>query len=568
MAKSRQRWYKDAAIYQIYPRSFKDSNNDGIGDLKGIISKLDYLEYLGIDAVWLGPVYKSPNDDNGYDISDYRQIMEEFGTLDDWKELIAGLHQRNIKLMMDLVVNHTSDEHTWFKQARADVKSPYRDYYFFRRGKKVKFRKKLKKPNNWTSFFGGSAWEYNEATDDYYLHLFSKKQPDLNFNNPKVIQEVKSIMEYWLKLGVDGFRCDVINILSKYRGLLNGKGHIALVGKEYYLNGPRIHDLLHEFNKDVLAKYNAYTVGEGVMMTLDIAPSYTREDRQELDSIFFFEHMDVDNHFGIKYLRRKFKLSRFKNVFFRWQKGMYNVGWNSLYLENHDQPRCVGRFGTSKEPQYRELGAKMLATMMYFQQGTAYVYQGQEIGMTSGDFTSVDQLRDREALNMLDYAPKLGVPKFYIKKSVLQKGRDNARTPMQWDTSQNAGFSEAQPWIGVNPNYLTINVEAAKQDPNSILQYYRKLLKIRKGNPIVLEGKYEEYYRESETIYVYARILKTEAIVVIANFTNTNQPFNLMAEFKDKKNECLIANYPGEHQLEDLTLRPYEAMAFHVDLEK
>ena len=561
MAKRRNRWYKDAVIYQVYPRSFMDSNGDGIGDLQGIIAKADYIKSLGVDAVWLSPVYKSPNDDNGYDISDYTSIMKEFGSMEDCRTLIREFHNRGLRVIMDLVINHTSDEHAWFQAARKDLHSPYRNYYYFYKGKGKNHKKK---PNNWTSFFGGTAWEYNPDTDDYYLHLFSKKQPDLNYNNPVVVEEITKMIEYWAKEGVDGFRCDVINLLSKTPRLPKGEWHLALVGKEYYLNGPQIHELLHTFNTAVFAKYDMMTVGEAVMMTPDIAPLYTKEDREELDMLFTFDHQDADNHFGVKYLMKPFNFKQFKDCFFKWQKSMYGVSWPALYLENHDQPRSCGRFGTSTEPQYHDASCKMLATMLFFHQGTPYLYQGEEIGMTSGAFTDVSEIKDREALNMLVIAPKMGIPKSYIKKAILKKGRDNARTPMQWDTSSNAGFSSHEPWIKVNPNYTTINVAAQEKDPHSVLNYYRQLIQLRKGNATVINGRYDAYYRDSKALYVYTRKWEKETILVIANFTAAPQQFELMNEYKNKPAKLLIANYDGEVNLESFTLRPYEARVYSI----
>ncbi|MGI6133912.1 MAG: alpha-glucosidase, partial [Christensenellales bacterium] len=384
----RTRWYKDAFIYQIYPRSFCDSNGDGIGDLRGIISKLDYLKELGVTAVWLSPCYKSPNDDNGYDISDYRDIMDEFGTLEDWEEMVEGMHKRGIKLIMDLVVNHTSDEHYWFQEARKSKDNPYRDYYIWRKGKGKNGKKP---PNNWTSRFGGSAWEYCEETDEYYLHLFTKKQPDLNWKNPKVRQEVHDIVKYWLDKGCDGFRCDVITYIAKEDGLPDGRWNIALRGDEHFNNHPTIHSYLHALNKEVLSNYDCMTVGEGPGMNVENAIKYTSEENEELDTVFTFEHMNTDTYFQL--IPRKFKLSRLKKVFAKYQHGLRNKGWNSLYFENHDQPRCLPRFVGDYGP-YRKQAAKMLAVALYMQQGTPYIYQGQEIGMTNYPWKSLDEFQD------------------------------------------------------------------------------------------------------------------------------------------------------------------------------
>ncbi|MDD3422675.1 MAG: alpha-glucosidase [Bacilli bacterium] len=561
MAKRRNRWYKDAVIYQVYPRSFQDSNGDGIGDIPGIISRIPYIKSLGVDAVWLSPIYKSPNDDNGYDIADYTSIMKEFGTMEECRAMIKAFHEAGLKVIMDLVINHTSDEHAWFEAARKDPKSPYRNYYFFRKGRGKKHKRK---PNNWTSFFGGSAWEYNPDTDDFYLHLFSKKQPDLNFGNEAVVNEVIKIMEYWAKEGIDGFRCDVFNVISKAPYLPNGEGHFALVGKEHYLNGPHVHELYKRFNQQAFAKYDLMTVGEAVMMTPDVAVDYIKEEREELDMLFTFDHQDADNHMGIKYLRKKFNFEQFKHSFEKWQRSMEGVGWTSLYLENHDQPRSIGRFNTEVSQEYHDVGCTMLATMLFFHRGTPYIYEGEEIGMTGGAFNDVSELRDREAINMLTYAPKLGVPKPYIKKSLLLRSRDNARTPMQWDDSAYAGFSKQEPWLKVNPNYATINVKNNEADPNSVLNYYRKLIKVRKGNETIINGTYTRLDNGSKSLYIYARKYEHEVILCIANFTKQEQPFTLMDEYLNKPAKLLIANYEREVNLASFTLKPYEARVYTI----
>ncbi len=465
-----QAFWKEAVVYQIYPRSFKDCNGDGIGDLQGIHSKLDYLKELGVDVIWLSPVYKSPNDDNGYDISDYYDIMDEFGTVQDWEELLEGLHNRDMKLMMDLVVNHSSDEHAWFMESRSSKDNPYRDYYIWRPG-----HEDGTAPNNWTSFFSGSAWQYDDTTAEYYLHLFTKKQPDLNWENPKLRQSIYDMMTFWLDKGVDGFRMDVINLISKVPGLPDDGKEGLSDGSPYYMNGPRIHEFLREMNEQVLSKYEVMTVGEAPGATVEEAIKYTGKDRHELQMVFQFEHMDVDSGAEGKWDLVPWTLPKLREVLHKWQTGLAEDGWNSLYLNNHDQPRMVSRFGNDKE--YRGESAKMLATLLHTLKGTPYIYQGEELGMTNVKFTSIEEYRDVEIHNM--YNEKVvqgGADPGTIMQAIETKGRDNARTPMQWNTEANAGFTTGTPWIDVNPNYTEINAEAAVADPESIFHYYRKLI--------------------------------------------------------------------------------------------
>lgn len=444
-------WYKEGIVYQIYPRSFKDSNDDGIGDLKGITSKIDYLANLGITMVWLSPIYASPLDDNGYDISDYYSIHPDYGTLDDFKEMLDKFHEKGIKVIMDLVVNHTSDEHEWFKDVlKNGENSPYYDYYFFRSGNKKKA------PNNWSSFFGGQAWEYVPDLDRYYLHLFSKKQPDLNWDNPKVRAEVKKILRFWLNMGVDGFRCDVINLISKRNGLPNGKWRPFLCGQEHYANGPRLHDYLYELKKDVFSRYDCFTVGECGLVTPEGALTYISKEKEELNMLFSFDHMAADTII-VKWFLRKFKLKRLKKALTKWQYEINGKGWNTLYLENHDQPRSINRFGNL---DFRIKSATLLAMFVFLQQGTPFIYEGEEIGMTNPGFENLDDYKDVETHNVY----KLGREKLHFSDKVMMRkikymSRDNARTPMQWDDSDNAGFSDAKPWIKVNPNYPYINVQ-------------------------------------------------------------------------------------------------------------
>ncbi len=548
-------WYKEGVVYQIYPRSFKDSNHDGIGDIRGIIEKIDYLKDLGIDIVWLSPVYQSPNDDNGYDISDYKDIMDEFGTLDDWKEMIDALHERGIKLVMDLVVNHTSDEHPWFLESKKSKDNPYRDYYFWRKGKGKK------KPNNWTSFFTGSAWEYDEQTNEFYMHLFSKKQPDLNWDNPKVRQEVKDIIQYWLDLGVDGFRCDVINIISKKEGLPDGKWRLGLVGSEHYMNGPNVHDYLKEINRDVLSKYDCFTVGETVFVSTKEALKYVDENNHELSMIFHFDHMSVDNIF--KWFIRPFKLRKLKKILSKWQNDINGKGWNSLYLENHDQPRIVSRWGDDKE--YRIESAKSLATMIYFQQGTPYIYQGQEIGMTNAYFKDLSQYKDVETYNIY----KLGREKLHLSHKRMMKklqymSRDNARTPMQWSDDVFAGFSTVEPWIEVNSNYKDINVLNSKEKKDSIYQYYKKIISLRKQYDIIVYGDYKEHDKKNKYLYIYERNLNNEKLLVITSFTKKKVLFKIPEGINVEKVKLLLSNYEVNESLTDFYTRPYEARVYLI----
>lgn len=553
-------FWKEAVVYQIYPRSFQDSNGDGIGDLQGIISRLDYLKKLGVDVVWLSPVYKSPNDDNGYDISDYEDIMDEFGTMQDWEQLLNGLHQRGMKLMMDLVINHSSDEHPWFIESRSSKDNPYRDYYIWRPA-----GPNGERPNNWSSVFSGPAWELDETTGEYYLHLFSRKQPDLNWENPKLREELYKMITFWLDKGVDGLRMDVINMISKVEGLPSSQrddlapGELAW-GGEYYMNGPRVHEYLHEMNKKVLSKYDIMTVGETPGVTVEDAVLYTDEARQELQMVFQFEHMDVDSGPEGKWDVAPWTLTKLRNVLHKWQVGLAEKGWNSLYLNNHDQPRMVSRFGN--DSKYRVISAKMLATLLHTLKGTPYIYQGEEIGMTNVKFTSLEQYKDIEILNM--YREKVtegGADHDTILNAIHTKGRDNARTPMQWNALDNAGFTEGEPWLGVNPNYKDINVEQALADPDSIFYYYQKLIALRKKNPVMVYGEYRLLLPDHENIYAYTRTLDQEKWLVLLNFTETPQSLDLPE--LNTASEMIIGNYPDEVPAQE-PLRPYEARVYRL----
>lgn len=553
----RTRWYKDAIIYQIYPRSFKDSDGDGTGDIRGIIEKLDYLKDLGINAVWLSPCYKSPNDDNGYDISDYRDIMDEFGTLADWEEMVKGMHDRGIKLIMDLVVNHSSDEHKWFIESRKSKDNPYRDYYIWRKGKG---RDGKKPPNNWTSRFGGSAWEYDKTTDEWYLHLFTKKQPDLNWDNPKVRKEVQDICKFWLDKGVDGFRCDVITYISKAEGLPDGKWNPAIRGDEHFSPGPNIHKYLNELNQKVLSKYDCMTVGETPNVTVEQGLQYVSEDRNELDTVFIFEHIEC-NQF-MRLLPRKFSLKRFRKVLFKWQYGLKGKGWNSLYLENHDQPRSIPTFAS--DLRYRKQAAKMLAISMHMLEGTPYIYQGQEIGMTNCPFEP-DEYKDVMVKMLMDVVKYVPFLKSIALKVLKKRARDHSRTPMQWNSGKNAGFTEGdETWIKVNPNYKEINVEESLKDPDSIYNFYKKLIAYRKGNQIIRNGALKGHFTGSNKLFCYERWWEGERLFVLCNFKPYEVNFTLPKDMTFKKSELVLHNYDYKRKLEDMTLKPYEGMVFEL----
>jgi oligo-1,6-glucosidase len=558
-----RKWWKESVVYQIYPRSFMDSNGDGIGDLRGIISKLDYLKELGVDVIWLSPVYRSPNDDNGYDISDYQAIMDEFGTMQDWEELLAEVHQRGMKLIMDLVVNHSSDEHPWFVEARRSKDNPYRDFYIWRPGKDGA------EPNNWESCFSGSAWEYDEATGEYYLHLFSKKQPDLNWENPKLRRAVYDMMTWWLDKGIDGFRMDVINFISKDPDLPdvpNPEGKRYVFGGQYFMNGPRIHEFLQEMNQEVLSKYDVMTVGEMPGVTPEEAILYTAEDRGELNMVFQFEHMELDSGLGGKWDVKPWLLKDLKAVMTKWQKALENKGWNSLYLNNHDQPRMVSRFGD--DTKYREESAKMLATFLHLMQGTPFIYQGEEIGMTNVRFASIEDYKDIETLNMVrEKAVENGEDMQKVMRAIHMKGRDNARTPVQWDDTKHAGFTTGTPWISVNPNYKEVNVKQALINPNSVFHYYKKLIQLRKQHEIIVYGTYDLILENHEQIYAYTRTLGDEKLVVICNFFNGTPRFELPVHLRSyKKCELIVANYEGDGSgdIENMVLRPYEARVYRL----
>ena len=550
-----KRWWKESVVYQIYPRSFCDSNGDGIGDLNGITGKLDYLKELGIDVIWLSPVYKSPNDDNGYDISDYQAIMDEFGTMEDFDRMLAIAHEKGIKIMMDLVVNHTSDEHKWFIESRKSTDNPYRDYYIWRPAKEDGSL-----PNNWGSCFSGPAWEYDKTTDMYFLHLFSKKQPDLNWDNPAVRQDVFDMMNWWLKKGVDGFRMDVISLISKEPGLPDKEPGInGYATFNVSANGPHVHEYLQEMRQKALNNADTITVGECSGVTLEEAKKYARSDEKELNMVFQFEHMDVDSDEKAgKWTTKKMDLRNLKKILTRWQKGLQDIAWNSLYWENHDQPRSVSRFGNDSD-EYREISAKMLATCIHMMQGTPYVYQGEELGMTNCPFNTLDNFRDLESINAFHELTEQGkMTEEDMMAAIGYKGRDNARTPMQWDDSAYAGFSTTNPWIMVNPNYTKINAKDQVNREDSVFKYYQKLIKLRHESELIVYGTYDLILDDDKDIYAYIRTLDDEKLIVYCNFSENTREVELPEEFTNGK--VLISNYIDAKVNHKITLRPYEAI--------
>ncbi|UYZ35864.1 alpha-glucosidase [Clostridium beijerinckii] len=540
-----KKWWKESVVYQVYPRSFNDSNGDGIGDLRGIIEKLDYLKELGIDVIWLSPVYKSPNDDNGYDISDYEDIMDEFGTMEDMDDLIKEGNKRGIKILMDLVVNHTSDEHKWFIEAKKSKDNPYRDYYIWRDPVNGE------EPNDLRSTFSGSAWQYDETTGQYYLHLFSKKQPDLNWENEEVRNRIYKMMNFWIDKGIGGFRMDVIELIGK------------IPDKKVTHNGPKLHEYIREMNKKTFGGKDLLTVGETWGCTTEIAKKYSNPDDSELSMIFQFEHILLDQQPGKeKWDLKPLELLDLKKALSRWQVELEGTGWNSLFWNNHDVPRIVSRWGNDKE--YRVESAKMLATLLHGMKGTPYIYQGEELGMTNVRFESLEDYKDIETLNMYNERKKQGYAHEDIMLSIYTKGRDNARTPMQWDDSENAGFTSGQPWLKVNPNYKEINVKSQLKDENSIFNYYKKLIKIRKTNPVVVHGKYELILEENKEIFAYTRTLENEMLLVICNFTGNETEFVLERKFEFKSKELLISNYNVNENdpIDSIELKPYESRIY------
>ena len=539
-----RKWWHSSVVYQIYPRSFNDSNGDGIGDINGIREKLDYLKELGIDVIWLSPVYKSPNDDNGYDISDYCDIMDEFGTMDDMEKLLKEANEKGIKILMDLVVNHTSDEHKWFIEAKKSKDNKFRDYYIWRDPVNGH------EPNNLGSCFSGSAWQYDESTDQYYLHLFSKKQPDLNWENENVRNEVYKMMNFWIDKGIGGFRMDVIDLIGKVPDeMITG-------------NGPKLHDYLQEMNKAALEGHDLLTVGETWGATPEIAKLYSNPKRKELSMVFQFEHIGLDQIEGKeKWDVKPLDLLDLKKVLSKWQTELEGEGWNSLFWNNHDLPRIVSRWGNDRE--YRVESAKMLATLLHGMKGTPYIYQGEELGMTNVRFEDINEYNDIETLNMYKDRISKGYSHDEIMASIYAKGRDNARTPMQWDSTENAGFTTGKPWLKVNKNYKFINAEDCLQDKDSIFYHYKKLIEIRKHNDTIIYGDYKLLLPEDKNVFVYSRKLNGDKIVVVCNFYDKEVNLNFKEDFNNV--EILLSNYKDSSIfMKDLKLRPYEAIMYRV----
>ena len=552
-----KKWWKESVVYQIYPKSFKDSNGDGVGDIRGIIQKLDYLKELGVNVLWISPMLESPQDDNGYDISDYRRIYKEYGTMEDYEELLSEAHKRDIKILMDLVVNHTSDEHNWFIESRKSKDNPYRDYYIW------KDPVNGKEPNNWGAVFGGSAWKYDPQTQMYYMHLFSKKQPDLNWENEKVRQEVYDMMKFWCDKGIDGFRMDVISMISKDQSFPDGEMNNSLYGDfgPYCVHGPRIHEFLQEMNREVLSKYDIMTVGETSGVTIEEAQKYAGEARNELNMVFQFEHVENGSGDYGKWTTEKYDFKEFKRIMIKWQEELQGKAWNSLFLGNHDQPRSVSRFGNDN-PAYRETSAKMLATCLHMMQGTPYVYQGEELGMTNVYFDKLEDYRDIESINFFTELTESGLmtPE-YMMKCLMLRSRDNARTPMQWDDSEQAGFTDGESWIKVNPNYKEINAAQQLEDPNSIFYYYQKLIRLRKEKDIIVYGGFEPLYRDDEQIFAYIRRQEQEKLLTVCNFSDKNAEMEIPEEFKGA--ECLITNLDRTVFEGRIVLKPYEAFVLY-----
>ncbi len=554
----KKNWYKEMVVYQIWPRSFKDSNGDGIGDLEGIYEKLDYVKSIGIDAIWFSPLFKSPNADYGYDIADYMDINPEYGDMETFKKVLQGCHDRNMKVFMDLVVNHTSTEHMWFKEACKSVDNPYHDYYIWRKGKGKNGKKP---PNNWLSTFEGGAWEYVPEVDEYYLHVFTKGQPDLNMDNPKVREEVKNVMKFWLDMGVDGFREDVITYISKREGLPNAIPIPVAAGMEHYNCGPHLYEYLKEFHDDVLSKYDCFTVGEGPLITPEkVLRFVTEDDTQVLKTMFSFDHLEADC-FMTDWIKTPFSLKKMKKCYQKWYDAMNGKGWHTLYLENHDHPRIVDRYGSLK---YRVESAKMLATMCYLQKGTPFIYQGQEIGMTNIELQSIDDFKDMMTFNNQKTFAKLGIKGDKFLKMANAGSRENSRTPVQWDDSEYAGFSTVEPWFNLNPNYTEINVAQAEKDENSILNYYRKLLKFRKEHEVAIYGDFKQYYENSDKLFVYERNLDGEKLLVVCSFSEKGVNFEAPAGIDLSKGELVLSNYrlnPLTHN--SFVTRPYEARVYY-----
>ena len=560
MAKSE--WYKNMSVYQIWPRSFCDGNGDGIGDLWGVLDKLDYIKSLNVDAIWFSPLFPSPNADYGYDISDYMDIHPDYGNLQVFRQVLDGAHARGMKVFMDLVVNHTSDEHKWFIEGRKDKNSPYHDYYFWRKGRTTRSGRRLP-PNNWSSVFEGGAWEYDASLDEYYLHVFAKKQPDLNMANPRVREEVKNILRFWLDLGVDGFREDVITFIAKDEGLPSSYPPLPVAnGYRHYANRPKAHEYLKEFKREVLDFYDCFTVGESPMTTPDVALRYIDEGGDKvLDEMIAFSHMEADC-FMLDMLQLPFNLVKMKRAFSEWQTKLQGRAWNALYIENHDHPRIISRYGSE---EYRTESGKMLAAMYILQRGTPFIYQGQEIGMLNTNLTELGMYKDVMAQNNIDVATRF-MPRSTAMKLLARSSRDNARTPFQWTDGKNAGFSEGTPWFFVNENYKDINAAQQEDDPNSLLNFYRAILKFKKETPVAVWGDYKEYFPKDKNFYVYAREYEGKRLLVICSFTKKALRFEAPEDFDLYAGQVVFSNYESNFVIMNgFTSRPYEMRVYYFE---
>lgn len=549
-------WWKKAVVYQIYPKSFNDTSGNGTGDIQGIIEKLDYLKELGVDVLWLTPIYKSPQRDNGYDISDYYNIQEEYGTMADFDQLLAEAHKRGIKIIMDIVINHTSTEHEWFKQAKSSKDNPYRDFYIWKDGKDSL------PPTNWESKFGGSAWQWDETTSQYYLHLFDVTQADLNWENPKVRESLYEMMHFWLKKGVDGFRLDVINLISKDQQFPQDDSD----GRKFYTDGPRIHEFLHEMNENVFSKYDIMTVGEMSSTSIDNCIRYTKPSEEELNMTFSFHHLKVDYPNGDKWTKVEFDFQALKNILSEWQVEMNEGGgWNALFWCNHDQPRAVSRFGDDQ--QYHKESAKMLATTLHMMQGTPYIYQGEEFGMTNPKFDKIEDYRDVESLNIFEIKKNEGMAENEIIEILKQKSRDNSRTPVQWNKSEHAGFTTGIPWIHTAANYKEINAENAIKDSTSIFYHYQELIRLRKEYDVITNGDYELISEDHKSIFAFVRKTEKEMLLVINNFygKDTTYALSVKLDIDALSKTVLLSNYEDSAPLEkEIQLRPYESIVYHL----
>jgi len=551
-------WWKEAVAYQIYPRSFKDSNGDGIGDIQGVISKLDYLKDLGIDVIWVSPIYKSPNDDNGYDISDYQAIAEEYGTMEDFDQLLEEVHQRDMKIIMDLVINHTSDEHPWFIESRSSKDNPYRDYYIWYEGKKGT------PPNNWESIFGGSVWEYDEKTKEYYMHVFSKKQPDLNWENPKVRRDLYQMVNWWLDKGIDGFRVDAISHIKKAPGfpdMPNPNNLKYVPSYDRHMNQPGIEMFLNELKKETFEKYDIMTVGEANGVGINQADEWVSEENGKFNMIFQFEHLSLWS----KSTNGGLDIKELKKTLSRWQNGLHNQGWNALFLENHDQARSVSTWGNDEE--YHEQSAKSFATMYFLMQGTPFIYQGQEIGMTNVQFQSIEDYDDVAIKNMYYEALENGKTHEEVMEVIWTNGRDNSRTPMQWNSGRNAGFTTGKPWLKINPNYTTINVQQSLNNRQSIYHYYKRLIKIRKENEALIYGKYNLIAAEHEYVYAYIRTWNDETFIIVANLFDEMTTFTFPEQYHNRQAISILSNLDSKKEatkLLKIELKPYEAHVYQI----